>query len=201
MNPLDLASKLPGTEVITAPELTVVVPTFNERANIPLLVDQLQGALAGIKWETIFVDDNSPDGTAAVAKAIGESDGRVRCIRRVGRRGLAGACIEGMLASNARYVAVMDADLQHDERVLGEMLQQLRKHDCDLAIGSRYLTEGCAAGLSRKRLAWSRAGTVLARRILRVEVTDPLSGFFMMRREVVEKIAPKLSVEGFKILA
>src|ERR1700688_3416011 len=95
-----------------APELSVVVPTFNERANIPLLVARLQRTLDGIDWEVIFVDDDSPDGTAAAARVIGEADTRVRCIRRIGRRGLAGACLEGMLASQARYVAVMDADLQ-----------------------------------------------------------------------------------------
>jgi dolichol-phosphate mannosyltransferase len=200
MSPIDLASALGSAVAFTAPELTVVVPTFNEQANIPILVGRLQRALAGIEWEIIFVDDDSPDGTAAVAKAIGELDRRVRCIRRVGRRGLAGACIEGMLASNARYVVAMDADLQHDETLLSEMLRRMRSEDCDLIIASRYLAEGCAEGLSRKRLAWSRAATVLARRILGVDVTDPMSGFFMLRREVIERIAPSLSVEGFKIL-
>ena len=184
----------------TAPELTIVVPTFNEQVNISILVDRLQSALAGIEWEIIFVDDDSPDGTAAVAKAIGELDGRVRCIRRVGRRGLAGACIEGMLASNARYVAAMDADLQHDETLLSEMLRRLRNENCDLIIASRYLAAGCPKGLSRRRLAWSRAATVLTRRILGVDVTDPMSGFFMLRREVIERTAPSLSAEGFKIL-
>src|SRR5215213_10518201 len=101
-----------------APELSVVVPTFRERDNIPLLVDKLAHALAGVDWEVVFVDDNSPDGTAAVARAIGAADSRVRCVRRIGRRGLAGACIEGMLSCQAKYVAVMDADLQHDETLL-----------------------------------------------------------------------------------
>ncbi len=93
-----------------APELSVVVPTFKERDNVPLLVEKLARTLTGVDWEVIFVDDNSPDGTAAAARAIGATDYRVRCIRRIGRRGLAGACIEGMLASQARYVAVMDAE-------------------------------------------------------------------------------------------
>src|SRR5438132_5521861 len=200
MNPVDLAPTSRPTSVIRAPELTVVVPTFNEQANIPILVDRLEGSLTGINWEIIFVDDDSPDGTSTVAKTIGELDARIRCIRRVGRRGLAGACIEGMLASNAHYIAVIDADLQHDELLLGEMLQPLRSEEYDLVIASRYLAEGNAEGLSRKRLSWSRAATMLVQRILRVDVTDPLSGFFMLRREVIERIAPSLSVEGFKIL-
>ena len=183
------------------PELTVVVPTFNERANISILVDRLAGLLTEIEWEIIFVDDDSPDDTAALAKSIGELDSRVRCIRRVVRRGLAGACIEGMLASNARYVAVMDADLQHDEALLLLMLQELRAEKCDLTIGSRYVAEGSAQGLSRKRLASSRLAGMLTRRLLGVEVTDPMSGFFMLRRGVLDKIAYRLSTQGFKILA
>src|SRR5215467_4885607 len=104
------------------PELSVVVPTFKERGNVAELVRRLDASLGGIAWEAIFVDDNSPDGTAAAVKEIANHDLRVRCLRRVGRRGLAGACIEGMLSSSAPVVAVMDADLQHDERVLPKML-------------------------------------------------------------------------------
>src|ERR1700716_2901684 len=126
-----------GSAARPAPELSVIVPTFNERANIPLLVARLQRTLEGADWEVIFVDDNSLDGTAAAGRATGEPDLRVRCIRRIGRRGLAGACLEGMLASQARYVAVMDADLQHDERLLAGMLDRLRG-DTDLAVASRY---------------------------------------------------------------
>src|SRR5579863_5375426 len=127
-------ARAPLSAVRPAPELSVVVPTFNERANIPILVERLAEALAGCDWEVLFVDDNSPDGTAALARALGAGDGRVRCMRRIGRRGLAGACLEGMLASQARYVAVMDADLQHDESLLLEMLQILRTASADLIV-------------------------------------------------------------------
>ena len=183
-----------------APELSVVVPTFKERANIPLLVEKLARTLEGVDWEVVFVDDNSPDGTAAVAREIGETDSRVRCIRRIGRRGLAGACIEGMLASQARYVAVMDADLQHDERLLTGMLEKLRG-DTDLAIASRYVAGGSAAGLSSAgREHASRLSTTLAQRLLGVSLSDPMSGFFMIRRERFEELAPRLTTQGFKIL-
>jgi dolichol-phosphate mannosyltransferase len=183
-----------------APELTIVVPTFNERTNVPLLVARLQRTLDGIDWEVIFVDDNSPDGTAAAVRALGESDARVRCIRRIGRRGLAGACLEGMLASQARFVAVMDADLQHDEALLGEMLARLRPGDVDLAVASRYVGAGSAAGLVGRRARYSRWSTALARRLLRVNLSDPMSGFFMLRRAAIEELAPALSSQGFKIL-
>ena len=183
-----------------APELSVVVPTFKERDNVPLLVEKLARTLAGVAWEVIFVDDNSPDGTAAAARAIGTTDGRVRCIRRIGRRGLAGACIEGMLASQARYVAVMDADLQHDERLLSAMLDRLRG-DTDLAVASRYVSGGSAAGLSSAgREHASRLSTTLAQRLLGVTLSDPMSGFFMIRRERFEELAPRLTTQGFKIL-
>ena len=183
-----------------APELTIVVPTFNEKANIPLLVERLAQLLTSCDWEVIFVDDNSPDGTAAAARAIGANDSRVRCIRRIGRRGLAGACLEGMLASQARYVAVMDADLQHDEGLLVPMLEALRAGRADVAVASRYLYGGSAAGLSKQRSRVSRSSNTLVRLLLGIDLTDPMSGHFMIRRDALEAIAPSLSTQGFKIL-
>ena len=183
-----------------APELTIVVPTFNEQANIPLLVERLSRLLTSCDWEVVFVDDNSPDGTAGAARTIGEQDSRVRCIRRIGRRGLAGACLEGMLASQARYVAVMDADLQHDEGLLVPMLDALRGGRADVAVASRYLYGGSAAGLSKQRSRVSRGSNAIVRLLLGIELTDPMSGHFMIRREAFEAIAPALSSQGFKIL-
>ncbi len=183
-----------------APELTIVVPTFNEHANIPLLVERLSHLLTSCDWEVIFVDDNSPDGTATSARTIGEQDSRVRCIRRIGRRGLAGACLEGMLASQARYVAVMDADLQHDEGLLVPMLEALRAGRADVAVASRYLYGGSAAGLSKQRSRVSRGSNAIVRLLLGIELTDPMSGHFMIGREAFEAIAPALSSQGFKIL-
>jgi dolichol-phosphate mannosyltransferase len=148
----------------------------------------------------LFVDDNSPDGTAAVARALGETDGRVRCMRRIGRRGLAGACLEGMLASQARYLAVMDADLQHDEKLLAAMLDRLRGGNCDVVVASRYLGGGSAAGLSKQRARASHFANMLVRRLLGIDLTDPMSGHFMIRRDAFEPRAPAISSQGFKIL-
>ena len=185
----------------TAPELSIVVPTFKERANVALLVARLQRTLDGVDWEVLFVDDNSPDGTAAAARELGETDSRVRCIRRIGRRGLAGACIEGMLASQARYVAVMDADLQHDETLLVGMLAKLRSDQFDIAVASRFADGASSAGLSSaSREQASRVSNAMARRLLGVTLSDPMSGFFMIRRERFEALAPQLSSQGFKIL-
>lgn len=183
-----------------APEVSVVIPTFNESANVSLVVARVAAALAGYDWEIIFVDDNSPDSTSTVAKELGRHDARVRCIRRVGRRGLAGACIEGMLSSQARYVAIMDADLQHDERLLPQMLRLLEEDEADLAIASRYVSGGAAEGLSTSRHSLSRIATKWGQSLLGIAVQDPMSGFFMTRRESLEAIAPELANEGFKLL-
>jgi dolichol-phosphate mannosyltransferase len=183
-----------------APELSIVVPTFNERENVPRLIDTLKAALPDIAWELIIVDDNSPDGTSETAKRIAAADSRIRCIRRVGRRGLAGACLEGILASQAQYVAVMDGDLQHDEGLLMPMLQLLRRDTANMVVATRYADGGSAAALSSQRAWRSRLATRLARHLLKLDLSDPMSGFFMFRREPVEKIAPRLSIQGFKIL-
>jgi dolichol-phosphate mannosyltransferase len=183
-------------------ELSVVVPTFNEAANVGPLLDGLRGALAGVVWEAIFVDDDSSDGTAAAVKAIARDDPRVTCLRRVGRRGLAGAVIEGALASAAPFVAVIDGDLQHDETLLPAMLRVLRGGQADLVVGSRYLGQSArvVAGLSGRRRWGSRLANWLGRKALAVELTDPVSGFFMLRRELIDQVAPKLSGAGFKVL-
>lgn len=183
-----------------APVLSVVVPTYNEAGNLAMLVDKLSIALDPVAWELIVADDNSPDGTHQLVKKIGAVDSRVRCLRRTGRRGLAGACIDGILSSSARYVAVMDGDLQHDEAILLRMLHRLEDGDADVVIGSRYCEGGSSRGLSRHRGAASRFATALARTLTGVAVSDPMSGFFAMRRETFETYAPRLSHEGFKIL-
>ena len=190
----DLAASLPA-------ELSVVIPCRNEAPNVPAMVELLDAALAGIAWEAIFVDDDSPDGTAEVAQAIARRDPRVRCLRRVGRRGLASACIEGMLASAAPYVAVIDGDLQHDERLLPRMLEALREGEAEVVVGSRHVAEGdTGEGLSPVRRKVSDAGGLLARRLLPVPVADPMSGFFALPRALVEEAAPRLTGTGFKIL-
>lgn len=180
--------------------LTVVVPTFNERANVTEIVTRLDRLLVNVPWEVIFVDDDSPDRTAETVKAIAAVDPRVRCLKRVGRRGLAGACIEGMLASSAPYVAVMDADLQHDETILPQMLAIVMDNSADVVVGSRYVTGGSASAFTADRAKFSRAANGLARRLLGVDIADPMSGFFMLKREKLDEVAHELSPVGFKIL-
>ena len=183
-----------------APQLSIVIPTFKERDNVAELIRRLNIALAGIHWEAIFVDDNSPDGTSERAKELALDDARIRCLRRVGRRGLAGACIEGMLSSSAPIVAVMDADLQHDERVLPQMFRTLTGERVDLVAATRYVEGGSAEAFGEGRGFISRFATKLSRRVLGTSLSDPMSGFFMMRRDRFDEIAGRLSPAGFKIL-
>jgi dolichol-phosphate mannosyltransferase len=181
-------------------QLSVVVPTFNERGNVTALFRKLEAALAGVAWEVIFVDDNSPDGTWQEVRDLARNDGRVRCIRRIGRRGLSGACIEGILASSAPCAAVMDADLQHDETQLAKMLALIEEGAAELVVGSRYVEGGNADSFNRARAGASAFATEIAKRVLGVRIADPMSGFFMIRRDRFEQLAPKLSTQGFKIL-
>jgi dolichol-phosphate mannosyltransferase len=182
-------------------ELTIVSPTFNERANIRALVTKLDAALQGIAWQVIFVDDNSPDGTAEEVKAVARTDGRVQGIRRVGRRGLAGAVLEGALASAAPFIAVIDADLQHDETLLPAMLAELRADKAEMVVASRFIDpEGLSQGLSATRQKGSRLATWMGRQVLKNDVSDPVSGYFMAKRDVWDLAAPHLTTEGFKVL-
>jgi dolichol-phosphate mannosyltransferase len=183
-----------------SPELSVIVPTFNERDNVTVLYRRLEATLAGIAWEVVFVDDNSPDGTWDVVRALARRDSRVRCVRRIGRRGLSGACIEGILASSAPYAAVIDADLQHDETQLPKMLSLLTSGEAELVVGSRYIEGYKSEGFNKQRAGASALATEVAKQVLQVEIADPMSGFFMIRTDRFEQLAPKLSVHGFKIL-
>ena len=183
-----------------SPQLSVVIPTFQERDNVAELVGRLDKALSGIDWEAVFVDDNSPDGTAMAVKEIAAKDSRVRCILRIGRRGLAGACIEGMLSSSAPLVAVMDADLQHDETVLSKMYRALKEDGIDLVAATRYSGGGSAQSFGEGRGLISRLATKLTQHVLGTDLSDPMSGFFMMRRDRFDEVAPRLSPAGFKIL-
>jgi dolichol-phosphate mannosyltransferase len=182
------------------PTLSVVVPTYRESANVPVLFERLKTVLDGLPWEMIVVDDDSSDGTYDVAFGIAAGDSRMRCLRRVNRSGLAGAVIEGWLSSSADFVAVIDGDLQHDERILPDMYSKLERGEGELVIGTRVSDEATPAGLSPMRQKLSDLGAWFFRRIAGVTVKDPMSGFFMTRRAIVADLAPTLSPDGFKIL-
>ncbi|MDI9348683.1 MAG: glycosyltransferase family 2 protein [Candidatus Symbiobacter sp.] len=182
------------------PELTVIVPTLNEAGNIALVVSALDEALSGIAWEVVFVDDDSKDATRAEIAALAAQDSRVRMIHRIGRRGLASACIEGALSGFAPYIAVTDADLQHDVSKLRDMLASVKAGNIDLAVGSRYVDGGNADSFSRYRSFVSEFAAHLARIVLKTKLSDPMSGFFLISRAAFEPAVRHVSAIGFKIL-
>ncbi|MEO1681220.1 MAG: glycosyltransferase family 2 protein [Pseudomonadota bacterium] len=181
-------------------DLSIIVPTYNEADNIEELVRRLDSTLAGTSWEVVFVDDDSSDGTHEIVRELAQRDRRVRVLRRIGRRGLSSACVEGMLSTSAPILAVMDADLQHDETVLPQMLAEIQTGDYDLVVGSRYVSGGGLGDWDERRAAISRFSNWLARQVTKVQLADPMSGFFMIRREVLGEVIKDLSGVGFKLL-
>lgn len=185
-----------------SPEVAIIIPTLNEAGNIAELYKRLQATLQGLSYELIFVDDNSRDTTREEIGKLASADTRVRLIHRMGRRGLSSACIEGMLASFAPFCAVMDADLQHDEMLLPRMLEELRKPDVDMVLGSRFLdTQKLdTQSLSPVRQLMSQWGNRLATYVTKVPLTDPLTGLFMIKREKLMPALVRLTSKGFKIV-
>jgi dolichol-phosphate mannosyltransferase len=185
---------------VSAAQLSIIVPTFNERENVTSVIEAISQALPDIAWEVIFVDDNSPDGTAALVREIAQVEPRVRCVHRFGRRGLASACVEGIMSTASPIIAVMDADGQHDERALRSMFAILSTTDADMVIGSRYVEGGSLGDWDRSRAAMSRFATRITNWITGTKLSDPMSGYFMMRRDAFLSSLPRLSTIGFKIL-
>jgi len=181
-------------------DLAIVLPTFNESRNVRAIVDRLEQALNGIHYEVIFVDDDSPDGTADAVRRLARSHDNLRVLHRIGRRGLASACIEGILGAAAPFVAVMDADLQHDESILPEMLRRMREENLDLVVGSRNISGGSMGEFAKWRVKLSQLGKRLSLMGAEHELSDPMSGFFMVRMATFERFAHRLSGIGFKIL-
>ncbi len=186
--------------MLTATELSIVVPTFNEAGNVTPLLGLLETALCGIAYEVIFVDDDSPDGTAERVRQISQTDPRIRLLRRVGRTGLSSACLEGMMAAKSPYIAVMDADLQHDEKILPAMLKLAREQNLDVVVGSRHTEGGGMGDFAAERVALSNWGSRLSRAIARCSVSDPMSGFFLVDRRFLDEVIYRVSGIGFKIL-
>lgn len=181
-------------------DLSIIVPVLNEAANIPILIDRISAALSDLEWEVVFVDDDSSDASRNVLIDLSQINDRVRFITRIGRQGLSTAVIEGALTSHADCIAVMDGDLQHDETLLPEMFKSLRENDADIVVGSRFLESSSLGEFSAQRERMSRIGNWLSNTVIKTQLTDPLSGFFMISRKRFESVVRELSGTGFKIL-
>jgi dolichol-phosphate mannosyltransferase len=192
--------RVQGAPDLVGFELSIVVPTLNEADCLPELVRCLDSLQLPVTWEVIFVDDDSADESRNVIKTMAATDARVRLLHRIGRRGLASAVIEGMLASTAPMVAVMDADMQHDPMLLRDMWTLLRIDDIDIVVGSRHIPGGGFGTWGEDRQFVSRVATRLSHFVLKADLKDPMSGFFMLRRELIDEVVRDLSGIGFKIL-
>jgi dolichol-phosphate mannosyltransferase len=182
------------------PLLSIIVPTLNERDNVQELVRRLHETLKDLDWEVVFVDDDSTDGTPEALGDLSRCDARVRCLLRIGRRGLSSAVVEGILSTSSPFIAVMDADLQHDESILVAMLERLRSSNYDMVVGSRYADGGTQEGWAKSRLRISRLATKLADFLLHTRLSDPMSGFFILKRHAFDHVVRRLSNFGYKIL-
>lgn len=182
-----------------------MVPVFRERANVRPLYDTLRSTLQrdlpDWSWELIFVDDNSDDGTADTVRALAREESRVRVVQRVGRRGLSSAVVEGAYCAIHDVIVVMDGDLQHPAEAIARLVGPIAAGEADVTSASRFLDGADAGGLSGEgRRRASVAGNGLVRTLFGLDVTDPLTGFFSLRRDRLAMIAPGLSTMGFKIL-
>jgi dolichol-phosphate mannosyltransferase len=199
MNPA--TSLAPEVQSFSAvPDLAIVVPTYKERENVREFMTRIRATLAGLNWELIFVDDDSPDRTADEVRKLAREDSRIRVLQRIGRRGLASACIEGMLASSAPVLAVMDADLQHDESILPAMLDKIENDNAELVVATRNGAGGSKGEFAKRRALISDAGAALGRLVLKAELSDPMSGYFMITSDCFHEVVRNLSGTGFKIL-
>ena len=182
------------------PELAIIVPTYDERENLRPLLKCLAETLGNIDYEVIIVDDDSTDCTAAAARSIAQQDRRIRILQRIGRRGLASAAVEGMLASSAPFLLVMDADLQHDEKIIPSMLEKIKSGSLDVVIATRNSEGGSMGDFAAERVGLSKAGRLLSASVSKVTVSDPMSGFFIVTSKYFHRVVHNLSCVGFKIL-
>ena len=182
------------------PQLSVIVPTYNERENLRPFLDSLEAVLTEVDYEVVIVDDDSPDGTSALARSLAQHDPRLRVVHRIWSRGLSSATVDGILSTSSPYIAVMDADMQHDERILPQMLEKLRRESLDVVIGTRNAEGGSMDEFSPGRVVLSQLGRRLSSLVSRTEMSDPMSGYFVLTRTYFHEVVHSLSATGFKIL-
>ena len=179
-------------------KLSIVVPTYNERENIPILVERLKNSLSGVDFELIIVDDDSPDETWKIAEGMAKENPFIRVVRRRGERDLSTAVLKGFQMAEGDVIAVMDADLQHPPEKIRDMFQKIG--EADMVVGSRYVEGGEIEEWGIIRKFYSKIATLLAHIFVPASrvVKDPMSGFFMLKKNVLDGVV--LNPMGYKIL-
>jgi dolichol-phosphate mannosyltransferase len=184
----------------TVPAVSVITPTFNEAENLPILVERLHRALDGVTHEIVVADDDSPDRTWEVAEALAADDPSITVMRRFHDPGLSASVLDAMTVARGETLAVIDADLQHDPSILPEMVRRVREGEADVVVGSRSTVGGGYGDWAAGRRLVSWVATLIARVLLRVPVSDPMSGYFVVSRDAYERTAAQINPRGFKIL-
>ncbi|MDV6237133.1 glycosyltransferase family 2 protein [Leptospira ellisii] len=185
---------------MTSPFISIILPTYNEKENLPILLPRIESSLKGYSFEIIVVDDNSPDRTWEIAERLKEKHPEMRVLRRMDAKGLSSAVIAGMGSAKGNVFLVMDADLQHDERILPRLIDEIVSGRSDISIGTRYTNGGSTSDWSAIRRFFSVTATRLAKLFLPLPVSDPMSGFFAISRAQFEGTLEKINPRGFKIL-
>lgn len=193
-------STSPGSHETVVPAVSVITPTFNEADNVPILVDRIHRALGELPHEIVIADDDSPDRTWEVAERLAADDPSIVVMRRFHDPGLSASVLDGMSVARGETLAVIDADLQHDPSILPQMVDVVRRGDADVVVGSRSTSGGGYGDWSAGRRVVSWIATLIARVLLRVPVSDPMSGYFVVARGTYERTAPHINPRGFKIL-
>ncbi len=181
-------------------EISIVLPTYKEAENIELVISEIRRVLEKTVYEIIVVDDNSPDKTWLYAiNSINDND---VVIRRINIKGLSTAILDGIIFSLKSYTIIMDADLQHPPQYINDMIKKAEETDADVIIASRYIKGGGIEGWTKTRILISKGATLIAKLLLPStrSITDPMSGFFMVKRDKVVANREKLNPKGYKIL-
>lgn len=180
---------------------SLIIPTYNEKDNIRLLLDCLRETLgASEEVEIIVADDDSPDLTWQIVENYALLDKRIKVFRRIKNKGLSKAVIEGFINAKGDILGVMDADLSHDHKILPKMISAVRDEGYDLVVGSRRIPGGGADKWPWYRKISSDIATVIAKTILDIKLSDPMSGYFTLKRELFEKVKQEINPRGYKIL-
>jgi dolichol-phosphate mannosyltransferase len=175
--------------------ISIVTPTYNESENVSLLVERISQVMHDSEYEIIIVDDNSHDGTARIAKKLSKKY-PVKILVRNGKFGLASAILTGFKHARGNIVGVIDADLQHPPESIPKFVKAIEQSDCDIVVGSRYTNGGGIEGWSIKRLLTSKVAVLLAKPLAK-GVRDPMSGFFFLKKSVIESV--RLDPTGYKL--
>ena len=181
--------------------ISIIIPILNERKNIKKLFNEINKKLFGIKYEIIFVDDKSTDGSIDVLKELNRQDKRLNFIIHKGKPDLTQSCFKGIEKSKNNLIVIMDGDLQHNPIYIKELLTKILNENCDIVIGSRNFSKLNANSISIIRIFFSKTLILLFKIISGKNFIDPMSGFFIFKREIYFKNKKKLFGRGYKILA